>query len=70
MADVKVAARGGVEMAGRDLAAAHADRHADSTIGSDFFLEQGRVDAVLHGYEQTVVGKMGQSGIERVECVV
>ena len=57
-------------MSRRDLAATHADRHANRPVGADLFLQQRRIDAVLHGYEQTVSGEMGQNGMQRIGRVI
>ena len=70
VAEVEVAANVGLDMARADFAAAHADRHPESAVGADFFLQQRRIDAVLHRHQQAVGSEMGQHGVQSVGRIV
>ena len=41
-----------------------------SAVGADFFLQQRRIDTVLHGHQQAVVSEMRQDGVQGVGRVV
>src|SRR4029077_2544148 len=70
MADIKVATGGGLYMAGRDFAAAHTNGDADGAVRTDFFLKQGRVDAILQGNQGAVFLEMRHRSRQGIGSVI
>src|SRR5215510_3619433 len=70
MSYVQVPAGSCPYVAGRRPRRTHANRHADGPVGSNLFFEQGRVDAILQGYQQATVCKMGHDCHQSMRRVI